>query len=193
MWPATSWRSRTGRRSRPTLVVHGPIDQNHRCLKYVSQSSRSHTRCGMRIRSHTGHMLTWLCMCGPRLRYSPACRMRLRMYDVFFFGAAIKRMPLNKSAMGAESDGFGVSCGTGAASAHSNAGCGSDGGNRHRSSATGPKIAGEICCVRAVRRDESCRSTSIPPAVAQLQSSERGRHIVRSYSYPQPSVIFLHP
>ena len=98
----------------------GPIyAQNHLCLKYVLQScqgrgggaarsarqhgarvcragkgrtSLSHTRCGARIRSQTGHMYMCDCAFGPALASWPALRVRLRVYETFFFGAAIRRM-----------------------------------------------------------------------------------------------------
>jgi len=65
--------------------------QNHRPPKCELQSSRSQTRCGCRIRSHTGHMLKVSCSFGPRSLFFPACLIRFLVYDVRFFCTASSR------------------------------------------------------------------------------------------------------
>ena len=65
--------------------------QNHRPPKCELQSSRSQTRCGCRIRSHTGHMLKVSCSFGPRVLFFPACLIRFLVYDVRFFCTASSR------------------------------------------------------------------------------------------------------
>ena len=66
-------------------------DQNHRFRMYVVQSCLSQTRCGCRIRSHTGHMLNVSCSFGPRSATFPACLIRFLVYDVRFFCTASSR------------------------------------------------------------------------------------------------------
>ena len=65
--------------------------QNHRPCISVLQSSRSQTRCGCRIRSHTGHMLKVSCSFGPRILFFPACLSRFLVYAVRFFCTASSR------------------------------------------------------------------------------------------------------
>ena len=77
----------------PTGVIRRDkmCGQNHRPCISVLQSSRSQTRCGCRIRSHTGHMLKVSCSFGPRVLFFPACLSRFLVYDVRFFCTASSR------------------------------------------------------------------------------------------------------
>ena len=77
----------------PTRVIRRDkmCGQNHRPCISVLQSSRSQTRCGCRIRSHTGHMLKVSCSFGARALFFPACLSRFLVYDVRFFCTASSR------------------------------------------------------------------------------------------------------
>ena len=145
----------------PTL---GTKNQNHRLRIIVEQSSRSQTRCGCRIRSHTGHMLKVSCSFGPRAATFPACLIRFLVYDVRFFCTASSR-PSNSPT--------GCCClsiaGIPPARATSRAGVGKSG--RSNRDTAGPSIMGEsrwkLCRIRT-----SGDSQDMPPSGAASSQPE---------------------
>ena len=145
--------------------------QNHRPPKCELQSSRSQTRCGCRIRSHTGHMLKVSCSFGPRVLFFPACLSRFLVYDVRFFCTASSR-PSNSPT--------GCCClsiaGIPPARATSRAGVGKSG--RSNRDTAGPSIMGEsrwkLCRIRT-----SGESHDIAPrraAAARGSGQRRGKN-----------------
>ena len=138
------------------------LDQNHRFRINVEQSSRSQTRCGCRIRSHTGHMLKVSCSFGPRAATFPACLIRFLVYEVRFFCTASSR-PSN-SPIGCCLSIAGIP----PVRATSRAGVGNSG--RSNRDTAGPSIIGEsrwkLCRIR------TSGDSHMPRLSAQLK--ERG-------------------